>query len=354
MSSSLPPVSPRPASRAMDVRDQSHVAEVRRAAVAAAVELGASRASEAGIVATELATNLLKHAGEGAIIVQVDHEGGLELLAIDRGPGFANLEIAMRDGFSTAGSPGTGLGAVARFSNVMEVYSQLGRGTVIYAVVGAGPGRSGAAATSSPRPPPPPAPRAGLLAVGLSVALRGESVCGDGYAAHGGAQGFFMLVADGLGHGPMAAEASQAALEIFAKRTGEPPGAVVSDIHDALRATRGAAVALAHVHPHLGTVRYCGVGNIVGAVVSDDGMRRMISHNGTAGLGSPRMSEFTYPWTPNSMLIMHSDGLGTKWDLEQYPGLVRRHPALVAGVLLRDFSRERDDATVVVAREAAA
>jgi hypothetical protein len=154
-----------------------------------------------------------------------------------------------------------------------------------------------------------------------------------------------------LGHGPLAAEASRAALEIMAKRDSESITSGLTDIHHALRSTRGAAVAIAQINAHSGIVRYCGVGNVVGAIVSRGVCRRMVSHNGTAGLGTPRFTEFTYPWSSDAVLLMHSDGLATRWDLAAYPGLAQRHPALIAGVMFRDFARERDDATVVVVRE---
>jgi len=56
------------------------------------------------------------------------------------------------------------------------------------------------------------------------------------------------------------------------------------------------------------------------------------------------------PLTLDAMLIMHSDGIGTRWDLERYPGLPQRHPALIAAVLYRDHARGRDDAGIVVAQ----
>jgi hypothetical protein len=47
---------------------------------------------------------------------------------------------------------------------------------------------------------------------------------------------------------------------------------------------------------------------------------------------------------------MYTDGLGSHWDINAYPGLKNRHPSLLAGILYRDFGRRRDDVTVVVAR----
>ena len=97
-------------------------------------------------------------------------------------------------------------------------------------------------------------------------------------------------------------------------------------------------------------MRYAGLGNIAGAIVGDAPVRHMVSHNGTAGHEARKFEEFTYPWPEGALVVVHSDGLATHWDLGRYPGLMQREPSLVAGVLYRDFSRRRDDVTVVVVR----
>ena len=51
-----------------------------------------------------------------------------------------------------------------------------------------------------------------------------------------------------------------------------------------------------------------------------------------------------------SFVVLHSDGLKSRWDLSLYPGLSVRHPALIAAVLYRDFARDHDDVTVFVVR----
>ena len=76
----------------------------------------------------------------------------------------------------------------------------------------------------------------------------------------------------------------------------------------------------------------------------------MVSHNGTVGHIAPRIREFTYDFAGNPLVILHSDGLTSRWDLAAYPGLASQHPSLIAGVLLRDHRRARDDASVVAVR----
>jgi hypothetical protein len=156
-------------------------------------------------------------------------------------------------------------------------------------------------------------------------------------------------VVDGLGHGPLAADAAREAVRVFREQTATDLPEVVRRIHAALRSTRGAAVAVAEAGLAEGVVRFVGVGNIAGTVFADGASRSLVSHNGTAGLEARRIQEFADPFPRGALLVLHSDGLATQWRLERYPGLAGRDPALVAGVLYRDFRRGRDDLTVLVA-----
>ena len=289
-------------------------------------------------MATELATNLVKHGTGGELVVSAFDDGsgeGLECLALDKGPGMADVQTCLRDGYSTAGSPGTGLGAVARLSEQFEVYSRPGLGTA--AVARLRSRRRGTPATARGTP---------LGAV--SVPKAGEEVCGDGFAAHAGPDGQTLMVADGLGHGPLAAEAATAAMGVFAKHHAEPLSEILDRIHHALRATRGAAVSVARVDLLHGCVRFAGVGNVAGTLMDGPTVRKMVSHNGTAGHIVRRVQEFAYAFAAMPVVVLCSDGLGTSWSLDRYPGLATRHPSLIAGVLYRDFNRGRDDVTVLV------
>jgi hypothetical protein len=155
---------------------------------------------------------------------------------------------------------------------------------------------------------------------------------------------------DGLGHGPDAAIASNLAIRtMYAGKTAEPV-LLLENMHLALRATRGAAGAIANLDLTTGQIVYSGVGNIAGSVTDGLGQRHMVSHNGTLGHASPKMSPFNYSSAPVSTIVMHSDGLTTQWRLDAYPGLLIKHPSLIAGVLYRDFKRGTDDATVLVVR----
>lgn len=321
------------------IAEPSQVSAARRAAAdfARASGFDETATGRIALVATEMATNLLKHAVAGEIVIDnfSDRDGaGVELLSLDKGPGIADLGRALADGFSTAGSAGTGLGAVRRQCDQFAIWSRPGLGTA-------------AVARFQRRGP------SGSVALGAIVQpYPGETAVGDGWAFAAPAAGPTLLMADGSGHGPLAALAVAAATKAFETSQNRDCAAVVEDIHRALAPTRGAAVGLARIDMALRLVRFVGVGNIAATLYSQGTTRRMISHNGTAGHIAPRIREFTYPWSGDATVILHSDGLSAKWDLEAYPGLAASHPSLIAGVLFRDQRRSRDDASVVVMRAA--
>ena len=327
------------------VRDLSQVSEARRQAAALAEGAGFDEvdAGRVAIVATELASNLIKHGNGGEILAGAfddDTGDGVELVAIDKGPGIHDLAQSLRDGHSTAGTPGNGLGAVRRQSQGCWIYSGPGLGTAVLARFGHGRSK-------------PKGDEAMPNWGGICIAKPGEVSGGDCWAASSrSGAGHVLMVADGLGHGPAAAEASRAAARIFLKDAAEMPGSIVRSIHEGLRSTRGAAVAVARLDLARNMAVYAGIGNISAAIVAVSGVRRLVSHNGTAGQAAPRIREFEYPFPSKErpILVMHSDGIAGGWALDRYPGLAACHPSLVAAVIYRDFARGRDDATVVVAR----
>lgn len=325
------------------IDDASHVGRARRTAARLATQLGfdAAASNDVAIVATEAATNLVQHARHGEILLRpIDGEEvpGIELLALDRGPGVASVDDAMRDGYSTAGTRGAGLGAIQRLSTVFDMYSSPNSGTAVLSQMHARAPRPSAA---------PPAIEVGAVC----VALPGEDSCGDDWALVTVAERAKVMVADGLGHGPVAAEAAAAAARAFRESAGTSLEAILRRAHAALHSTRGAALAIAELDPVAGTIRFAGVGNVAAAAVMASGDRRsMISLNGIVGHEMRRVQEVTYPWPDDGLVLVHTDGLGTHWKLARYPGLHRKHPSLVAGILYRDHWRQRDDVTVVVAR----
>ena len=330
---------------ALSVTDPSGAGDVRRraAALAQGLGLGETDAGRAALAATEAATNLAKHTPSGGVvIVRPCGRGdarGVELLAVDRGAGMRNVEECLRDGYSTAGSPGTGLGALSRVSDEFELFSTPGKGTVLLARVWGGP---------------PGPPETAVSVGGVSVAKPGQSVCGDHWSVAHAPRRCVLVCADGLGHGPDAAAAAQAATHAFDAHPDESPERLLERMHGATRGTRGAAVSVAEIDTAAREVRYAGVGNVSATLWSPEGSRTLVTHNGIVGHEMRKVQTFVQPLPRSWVLVMHSDGVSGRWTLDGYPGLVRRDPALIAAVLYRDFCRGTDDATVVVAREVGA
>ncbi|WP_245714359.1 ATP-binding SpoIIE family protein phosphatase [Janthinobacterium psychrotolerans] len=329
------------------VGEPSEIAAARRAGNMLARRIGFDdvRTGQLAIVISEAATNIVKHAGHGELLLRKVTRGaihGIEVLAIDKGPGMRNVAQYLQDGHSTAGTYGVGLGAIGRLSQEFDLYSLPGMGTVLMMVVWG--------ATANAEVPADPGWQVGAVCLPLAS----EEVSGDAWNVVFEGHEMSLMMADGLGHGPHAAEASETAsalLETCAPGLAPLPGSFLKLAHAALAGTRGAAMALAHVDRERRELRFAGVGNIAACAFEDGRCRHLLSHNGIVGSNLRKVQEFQHPWQSGSLLVMHSDGLHTRWDLDQYPGLSRCHPALIAAVLYRDFSRGRDDVGVVVLRE---
>ena len=320
------------------IRDETQVGSARRRArhLAETALFDEVMTGNVGIVATELASNMLKHAGGGDLLLQhISDDGfnGVELLAVDRGPGVRDVALALQDGHSTRGTPGTGLGAARRLSDVFDLYSEPGKGTVVLSRIGARRASSavslewGTVATNAP----------------------GESVSGDQWSMICREGVLYVMMVDALGHGVLAHDAARAAIQSFADNGVDHPGAFLHRVHETLRSRRGAAIAVARCDFNRGTLTYAGIGNVAGVIIRmDERQHGLVSHNGTVGAETITVKEFQYDWMPGEKLVMHTDGLRTRWILSERPGLAARHPAVIAAVLHRDFLRGRDDATVLV------
>jgi len=328
----------------LPVTDQSEAGAARRRVAAWAKEyaLPAELAGSVALVVTELATNLALHTSGGVLLlrrISAPEQRGVEVLSLDKGPGVANFSECLRDGFSTAGTAGTGLGAVRRASHIFEVHSQMGLGTAILSEVWG---------------KPPAKPKGGFYEGAASVEMAGEEACGDAWSTLSPQPGRArLLVADGLGHGEFAATASRKAVEVFQKSPALSLFDLLETMHGAMRSTRGAAVAVAEIDPQKGKLYYAAVGNIAAMIVHGDKTTRLMSQNGTVGVQYRKFQQLTYDWPAGGSLVMQSDGIKVDWQLSRYAGLAARHPGLMAGVLYRDFHRPNDDATVVVLRERA-
>ncbi len=313
------------------IDDASKVGEARRAAqILANFEFSVEVAGKVALVATELAGNLLRHAGGGELLIQTlgGDEGTIfEVLALDKGPGMGDVTRCLVDGYSTGGTPGTGLGAVRRLADEFDIYSHPGEGTVVMARFGA---------------------TGGLSYGAVNIALEGELESGDAWAIEHGPEGISVIVADGLGHGTFAAEAARTAISVFRETPFAAPQDLLTRASARMSKTRGGAVACALLVEH--KLLFGGVGNISGALVREGATQGLVSNNGTAGLGHSRRQQFDYHCDPGTLLVMHSDGISARWDLRKRPDRLTRHTAVIAGAIYRDHVRGRDDATVVAVR----
>jgi anti-sigma regulatory factor (Ser/Thr protein kinase) len=319
--------------RIVPLEEPTQAGQARRVAQQAAVDAGFNEtdSGRVGLVATELATNVLKHAKAGAIHVAVvpgDGTLGVEVVAVDRGPGF-NLAECLADGFSTGGTRGEGLGAVSRQADVMDMYADA-RGSVVLA-----------------RLYPKGFGKADIRFGATQQRMEGEPVCGDGWAMALRDASASFLVVDGLGHGLSAHDAAQAGTAAFAAHAFDEPVALMATLHAAMTGTRGGAAAVAQYDRALGSLRYAGIGNISGNLSTLDSSRGLASHPGIVGVQARRAQPFDFPDTAGKLMVMYSDGLMSRWSLRDYPGLASRHPAVVTALLHRDFNRGRDDVTIL-------
>ncbi|MET8037660.1 ATP-binding SpoIIE family protein phosphatase [Streptomyces sp. NPDC005345] len=339
------------------VHDSTRVRDVRVAAEAAAEHTGLSRdrTAVAALVATELATNLLKHGGGGQILIDmVDADlalpgagrgPALQIAAIDHGPGIADLTSASRDGFSTTASLGAGLGTCRRIADHFEVHSVPGQGTVALARVHAARrDRAGHRVTEA---------GAAVRAGGINIPLAAADHSGDAWACVRAGDHVTLLLADGLGHGEAAAKASGAAVEHLHLFAHLPPAELLGQLHTGLRDTRGAAVAVARLDLATGHLDFAGIGNIGARLLTGDTWRPLLSHPGIVGAHRPaRLPQCRVPWTPDSLLVLHSDGLPSRWAPPAVAPPTAWDPAVTAAVIVRDSSSAarpvRDDTTVAV------
>lgn len=315
----------------LEIRDASQTAVARRMATRFAEVAGLSeqRSSAAAVVAIELANNLLQHAGGGQLFLTFNSNlHSLEIAAVDHGRGMADVDRCLSDGFSTASTPGLGLGAIKRFATEFAAYSIPGRATVVSARMSrekSGPDFSV-----------------------VCTAIHGETMSGDSWAVSEDGRSF--MVVDGLGHGMFAADAARAATELFHRHGPLSPAALLELMHPAMRPTRGAATAIARVQRETRTIEFAGIGNISCQILGQARTQSMVSHNGTLGHQMRKVQQFSYSYQPSDLLLMQSDGLATHSKAGIPATLLEQPPFAIAPLLYSEQVRGRDDATLLVSR----
>ncbi|GII60450.1 transcriptional regulator [Sphaerisporangium krabiense] len=319
------------------LEDASAIGAARRMATALAQDRGFDdeHAGQVAVAVSEAASNLVKHARVGMMLIRPHPgvPGTIEVISIDSGPGMSDTVGPIRDGYSTTGTLGIGLGAITRLSDFYDIYSVPGKGTVLSMQFTA----RGATGPDS-------------MTCGLGRPVGDEIVSGDAFAFQETADTVTAIVCDGLGHGVGAAEASREAVRVFRADPEVTPLSVIERTHRALGHTRGGAVAAIRIDRRARAVTYAGIGNISGWIVTPTGRQGLLSLPGIAGHNARHLRETRYELPPHAVVVMHSDGLTERWDLAAYPGLLRHSAHVIAGTLFRDSAIRRDDASVLVIR----
>jgi len=319
--------------RWLRVEDASAVAACRQAVqnMAERLRFPAARIGQLALAVTEAASNLHKHAEQGSLLLCVNRDGpqpGIDLVTIDAGPGVRDVSAALRDGHSTAGTLGIGLGAIQRLADFADMYSRPGHGTSLVARFCVSP------PVSQPR------------WAGLIRPITGETECGDAYGVVPADGAVTAVLCDGLGHGPLAAAAAAAGVAAVLDDPAGEPAALLERVHRRMSGTRGGAVGVVQVGGQL--ARFAGLGNVAASIVSDGQRKSMISIPGIAGVQARTIRQFEYDVPPGSAVIVHSDGVSSRWEAAALPALEARDPLLIAAVLLAEAGVHRDDAGVLV------
>lgn len=325
----------------------SDIAVARQSAKAMALALGfeAKVSEEITLVTSELATNLVKHAQGGQLILTPVNDAGrvgIQIKSCDRGPGIADVEEAIKDGFSTATSLGYGLGTVNRLMDQFDITSQrgVGAGTTIICT----------------RWLPLAEPACSRYPLEFGVATRAYptmTVNGDAFVLKRWGTSALVSVIDGLGHGQHAHRAAQAAKHYVETHVDQPLEAIFRGVGRTCRATRGVVMALVRFDCSEEEIRlsFASIGNIETRVFGGATRPQFIVPRGVVGGNAPLPRVTDYRWSPGTVLVLHSDGVGHHWGLADFPELLRESAATTAPRLLRALAKDHDDATIMVVRD---
>jgi anti-sigma regulatory factor (Ser/Thr protein kinase) len=319
--------------RWLRVEDPSAAAACRSAAMAltSRLQFPEARTDQLTLAVTEAASNLHKHASQGSMLLRIargDVKPGIEMVTIDAGPGLRDVGAAMRDGHSTSGTLGVGLGAIRRLADFCDLYSVPGHGTALVARF-----------WSAPRPGAVPY-------AGLNRPITGETECGDVFGAAETDVGVTGVLCDGLGHGPLAASAAREAVAAVLEDPPGEPALLLERAHRRMAHTRGGAVGVVQVTDQV--IRFAGLGNVAAVILAGGTRRSMVSVPGIAGHQARAIRQFEYTAPSGAAVVLHSDGLSGRWDPAALPGLHARDPLVVAATLLAQAGTRRDDAGVLV------
>jgi hypothetical protein len=181
---------------------------------------------------------------------------------------------------------------------------------------------------------------------GLIRPITGETECGDAYGVVPADGAVTAVLCDGLGHGPLAAAAAAAGVAAVLDDPAGQPAALLERVHRRMSGTRGGAVGVVRIGGQ--RAWFAGLGNVAASIVSGGTRKSMVSVPGIAGHQARTIRQFEYEAPPGAAVILHSDGISSRWEAAALPGLEARDPLLIAAVLLAEAGVHRDDAGVLV------
>lgn len=331
----------------VQVPDRSYqaLAKIEIKELASQIGFKGHRMGELEIIASEIITNLVKHTLHGGrilcrILDEEDHKNGLELIAIDDGPGIPSTRKMIQDGLSTSSTLGHGLGAIQRLSDEFDIYSLKGWGTILLSRIYL---KKKAVKKTE-----------GLALEILRTTKPGEKVCGDNWIFLLKNKQYRLAVIDGLGHGEQASIAANQAIESMKEHLLLPPNELLREVHNDIRKSRGVVMSVAYIDPLNKQLTYCGVGNIscklANQTVTMHG-RSFNSYNGIVGHTMPStINSHIHPWDKYDILVMHSDGISARWDLSNYPNILKHHTMILCAAIYKDHTRGNDDSTIAILR----
>lgn len=328
---------------AFKANDRSYFAILKKEIHAIALKANFSdrKMGEIDIIVAEIASNLVKHAGGGQILVKLIEENeiqGIEIISIDNGPGMTDLNKMVTDGVSTTNTLGLGLGTIKRLSDNFHIYSQKNWGTVLLS-------------RKFVKQQPPHAKRQKAEIKSVVVPKPGEVFCGDGFYIVTTNDHIKLFLGDGLGHGPEAEKAVCEAGNAFADCTEIYPPAIIRHIDASVRKTRGLVGMVAVFDLMHQKWELCGVGNIATRIIGPSISKNYMAYNGIIGLNVPRtLNAQEIIHEKGQSLTMCSDGLKSRWEPTRFTGILRQDLSVLAASLYKDYSRNIDDASIAICK----
>jgi Anti-sigma regulatory factor (Ser/Thr protein kinase) len=323
--------------------DRSYFAILKKEihALALRANFNERKIGEIDIIVAEMATNLVKHAGGGHLLVKLVEEHGIEgieIISIDNGPGMTDVGRMMTDGTSTKNTLGLGLGAIKRLSDVFQTYSQKTWGTVILV-------------RKFKEELPAFTKRSKIELSSIVVPKPGEDICGDGFFTQSTKNHLKLFLGDGLGHGPEAARAVREAGIAFSECADTYPPDILRYINNAVRKTRGLVGTVAVFDIKQKKWEICGIGNISTRINGPNLSKNYMAYNGIIGLNVPRtLNAQEIEHEKGQVLVMCSDGLKSRWETTRFTGILRCDLSILAAALYKEYTRNNDDASVAVCK----